>query len=223
MFSQFRAQYPHGSIITEMLAKIDEKHVFRATIKTIAKIIDTKTSESQNLEQIILCTATAADPDLEKAEDRAIARALSFLGLAIEPNFDIQTTQLPQITTPVLKPQIIYNEHFLEQAKAPILHQDSILPEEDAPIFPESAPANNSQPNYLKSNSSEKALTTDKSPIDLSSQLSQIMVEMDRIGWGKLEGRDFLQKRYQKQSRDQLSPTEIIDFLEYLKSQSDTF
>jgi hypothetical protein len=57
MFAQFRAQYPQGSIQTEMLSKIDGLHVFRAIV---------------GHGDVVLATATATDTDIEVAEDRAI-------------------------------------------------------------------------------------------------------------------------------------------------------
>lgn len=168
VFSQFRSQYPQGSIITEMLSKVDGMHTFRAVIKD---------------QEQILSTATAVDADFEAAEDRAITRALTILGLS----YGMQATLMPQ---PVLR---------------------------KAPDFLEPAPENYPEP--VK----PKKFELPSEPIDLSSQLSQIIVEMERIGWSKQQGKEYLQRKYKKSSRDQLSASEVFDFLQYLQAQSDTF
>ncbi|MFN3359840.1 MAG: hypothetical protein ACK421_00170 [Pseudanabaenaceae cyanobacterium] len=67
MFAQFRSQYPQGSIQTEMLPKQEGKFICRATV---------------SVNQVILSTATAWDNDLERAEEKAIERALTFAGIS---------------------------------------------------------------------------------------------------------------------------------------------
>jgi hypothetical protein len=198
VFSQFRSQYPQGSIITEMLSKVDGMHTFRATI---------------NDSDIVLSTATAVDSDLETAEDRAIKRALTIVGITFESSYGIQATLMPQITQTALKPPIKSVEHFIEPMGGLIGEPISY---ESSEKYPEKYESEVS----VKPKKSEQFK---QEPIDLSNQLSQIMVEMERIGWTKQQGKDHLQSKYKKNSRDQLSATEVFDFLAYLKSQSDTF
>lgn len=254
VFSQFRSQYPQGSILTEMLSKIDGLHTFRAAIKTQTQQGD-----------IILTTATAADSDLEVAEDRAIKRALTNLG--ITSDYGMQATLMPQIISEIspkvisqispqvnsqigkLQPPINYKEQLLVSA-AVDSHSFSSDSESNnystndvdnfdgnlftANLSSDSRGAGETEPeNYPSAKSKAKSaklqeLTKQQEPpkqepIDLSSQLSQIMVEMERIGWSKQQGKDHLQRQYKKTSRDQLSAAEVFDFLEYLQSQSDTF
>jgi hypothetical protein len=196
VFSQFRSQYPQGSIITEMLPKVDGLHTFRATIKD---------------SDIVLSTATAVDADFETAEDRAIKRALTIVGITFESSYG-QATLMPQIQS-ALKPPIKAVEHFIEPMGGLI----------DEPISYESTEKYSEKYESDVSVKPKKSERFNQEPIDLSNQLSQIMVEMERIGWTKQQGKDHLQNKYKKNSRDQLSATEVFDFLAYLKSQSDTF
>ena len=55
---------------------------------------------------------------------------------------------------------------------------------------------------------------------DLSSLISQIGVEIDRIGWSKRQGSTYLQKTYGKKTRSELTDDELEDFLTYLNTQS---
>ncbi|MGJ3245390.1 MAG: hypothetical protein ACFE0I_04865 [Elainellaceae cyanobacterium] len=55
--------------------------------------------------------------------------------------------------------------------------------------------------------------------IDLSDAIAKTSVELKRLGWNEVQGRQHLQKAYGKRSRQQLSDTELLDFLEFLESQ----
>ncbi|HEY9637522.1 MAG TPA: hypothetical protein V6D14_29265 [Coleofasciculaceae cyanobacterium] len=50
------------------------------------------------------------------------------------------------------------------------------------------------------------------------SESDLILVEMKRLGWTIEQGREYLQRTYNKQSRKQLTATEMTQFLSYLKS-----
>jgi hypothetical protein len=56
------------------------------------------------------------------------------------------------------------------------------------------------------------------SPVDLSDPIAQIDVEMERLAWDRNMGRGYLQKAFNKRSRQQLSDNELIQFLTHLKS-----
>jgi len=78
-----------------------------------------------------------------------------------------------------------------------------------------------------KANSEESPapLPSDSEPIsapasiDFSDVLMETDVELRRLGWDSKKGREHLKKTYSKRSRQELSETELYDFLEYLKTQ----
>jgi hypothetical protein len=41
---------------------------------------------------------------------------------------------------------------------------------------------------------------------------------MERLGWDRNMGRDYLQKTFKKRSRQQLADSELLQFLTHLKS-----
>lgn len=168
MFAQFRSQYPQGSIQTEMLPKQEGKFIFRATI---------------SVNQVILSTATAADTDIEAAEDKAVQRAFNFAG--INGSSPTQT-----IVTLEPSPTPSYNEN----------HQQEFYSQE----FP-----------LLES--------TNNSPEDLSNEIAQTKVEMERLGWTNDQGREYLMRTFGKKSRHQLTPAELRQFLLFLQSQPTRF
>ncbi|MGB8701695.1 MAG: hypothetical protein WCD18_19950 [Thermosynechococcaceae cyanobacterium] len=57
-------------------------------------------------------------------------------------------------------------------------------------------------------------------PIDLSEIITQTDIELKRLGWSHAQGRRYLEQTYRKRSRQQLTDGELVEFLDYLKSQS---
>jgi len=55
-------------------------------------------------------------------------------------------------------------------------------------------------------------------PMDLSTAMAEIDIEMTRLGWGKEQGREHLIKTYNKRARSLLTDEELFDFLKHLKS-----
>jgi hypothetical protein len=234
MFAQFRAQYPQGSLKTEMLSKVDGLHVFRATVSH---------------GDLVLGTGTAADPDLEVAEDRAVKRALAIAGLSFDHNYSMQATLMPQQNARNVLPKI----------SAPKISNESLPPAQLDLTDPSSNYQSNFESDYssgygdyednyqpsatdsysyeepdpepqiaiLDTPKATKPATTKSSvktevapePIDLSDALAQTQVEMERLGWTVNQGREYLQRSFKKRSRQQLDATEIIQFLSYLKLQ----
>lgn len=54
--------------------------------------------------------------------------------------------------------------------------------------------------------------------IDLSDAIAQIGAEIERIGWTKKQGSSYLQEAYGKRTRAELTETELLSFLQYLKA-----
>ncbi|MDX1976646.1 MAG: hypothetical protein SFT94_03150 [Pseudanabaenaceae cyanobacterium bins.68] len=178
MYSQFRAQYPQGTIKTELLPhKVDGLHVFRAAIAA---------------GEIILSTATAADSDLEVAEDRAVQRALVLAG--ISTNSEMRATLMPPETRAI--PRYVPEP---PQISASLVHDY-----EEQPEPARVKPSKKAQP--------------DPSPPEYSKVIAGIDVELMRLGWDAEKGRAYLKATYNKNSRSQLSPEQLQEFFDYLQS-----
>jgi hypothetical protein len=54
--------------------------------------------------------------------------------------------------------------------------------------------------------------------MDLSDAIAQIGAEIERIGWTKKQGSSYLQEAYGKRTRAELTETELLSFLQYLKA-----
>lgn len=66
----------------------------------------------------------------------------------------------------------------------------------------------------------ESSIKTHKQnqPKDLSDEIAQTHVQLERVGWTAKEGQEHLIKTYGKRARAMLTEEELIDFLNYLKS-----
>lgn len=58
-------------------------------------------------------------------------------------------------------------------------------------------------------------------PVNLSDVIAKTDVEIERLGWTKEQGREYLKKTYGKLGRSLLSEEELLDFLRHLESQPD--
>ena len=58
-----------------------------------------------------------------------------------------------------------------------------------------------------------------REPMDLSEAIAQTSVEIKRLGWTDVQGRTYLQRTYGKRSRQHLTDEELLEFLDYLRSQ----
>ncbi len=54
---------------------------------------------------------------------------------------------------------------------------------------------------------------------DRETAIKQVLVEMNRVGWNTIQGKEYLQCKFGKSSRRQLKKEELIEFLLYLKEQ----
>jgi hypothetical protein len=182
-------------------------HVFRVTIKH---------------GDLTLSTATAIDSDVERAEDRAIKRALTIAGITFENTYDLKATLMPQQVLEQIPATSLPREIPREFTRESLQLIERLDPEPE-----QYEPSNNVRNNYYEqpepSKPTKPNISTKPEPIDLSNQLSQIMVEMERIGWTKPQGKDYIVRTYHKQSRDQLSASEVFEFLHYLQSQPESY
>jgi hypothetical protein len=90
--------------------------------------------------------------------------------------------------------------------------------------FPASAPAQSSfgavaqdrRPMTGKGQERASVLAT---PVDLSDIIAHTDIELKRLGWTSAQGRRYLEQTYGKRSRQHLSDAELMEFLDYLKTQ----
>ena len=243
MYSQFRAQYPMGSLTADLVHLQPGHYVVRAMVQVGG---------------VTLATGLSAAASVEQAEDSARARALAVLGFEHSP-YETQThwmeasRELAQQPTARLNPAASPAEplSLTDSPQSQVPSSDWALPEPFAdpsggfapsspalthelePVIPRSSlstPASVESPSHGKGrrtapqpsrrplNHSAEA-DAESMPVDLSDIIAQSDVELKRLGWTNLQGRRYLEQTYNKRSRQQLTDEELLEFLHYLQSQ----
>jgi len=64
----------------------------------------------------------------------------------------------------------------------------------------------------------ETKMVATTEPIDLSDAIARTSVELKRLGWSNQQGREYLEQKYNKRSRQHLNDEEMLEFLHYLES-----
>ena len=218
LFAQFRHQYADGSLTTELLMTHAEDYLVKATVSIGEKVI---------------ATALAADKSLVKADDQAKMRALAMLGFSQgtvqtthqetqepsatqqtgskpSPSLDIPTSDFSATTVSAASTESEPTPDVVDDSEDIGRPIDSITPDE-APA-PSDVPASSLAAAAIEN-------FDDTNPVDLSDIIAQTDVEMARLGWSNIQGRSYLEKTFNKRSRQQLTDEELLTFLLYLESQ----
>ncbi|MEO0491741.1 MAG: hypothetical protein AAFZ49_19640 [Cyanobacteria bacterium J06659_2] len=222
LFRQFRDRYPSGSLCANLLTIQDGVYVVRAVV---------------TVETIALVSGMAAAANLEQAEDQAYHRALSALGLWDADNRQLEVAAAQSPDAPVVQS---IQSTALSPAVSPDSTETAIQPmsqtvpvaspeHKQVPLAPtplDSFPAELPNPELLDPAIKAAAIAQlpDMSggPVDLSDIMAQTDVELRRLGWDVVQGRDYLEKTYGKRSRHELTDEELLSFLLYLETLSDS-
>ncbi|QUY43718.1 hypothetical protein [Acaryochloris marina] len=220
MYSQFRSQYPTGSLTSELLKAEPDHYIVRALIQ----VGDTT-----------LATGLSSASTIEEAEDHARARALVVLGIEAA-TFETQAHLMGERDPARLQPASLS-----EDLQALANRALDAAPEWDEPglqmqdlqapdIVEEEAPPRRSAARRQKSKTTTSKRKAPRSPVvdtaalgsplDLSDIIAQTDVELKRLGWTSTQGRRHLQQTYNKLSRQHLTDQELLEFLDFLQSQA---
>jgi hypothetical protein len=225
LLTAFRRQYPRGSLVSELLTIHDGLYVVRVVI---------------TVDELPLSTGLAAQNCLETAEDEACDRALSRLGLSeVGGAVAIDEVVPPHPNgSPPVSPLAPHLSDLGTAAPSPVNPRETILPslaEPTAALEPLEpsvpSPALIDRPASMEHEQiapqDDRSFENDllslegmpNSSIDLSDIIAQTDVELQRLGWGVNQGREFLEKTYGKRSRHDLTDEELLEFLLYLETQ----
>lgn len=142
--------------------------------------------------QRLLGSALGEAADAEQAEDRALQRLLQRLGQA-------QKAPAPVVRSPA-------PEQSALELSAP----------EPTPSTPSAAPASAPTPSAPEASAPEPSEPPPLDPEDWSSELSQLELQLQRIGWGREEEGIYLQRAFGHASRSRI--TTYNDLAGYLRS-----
>lgn len=165
-----------------------------APVRTDQDHLDLKLASRQPDWSLSQSPAVAPLANLDVLSDAYPTEAATLPGLDLEPNGVGAASRSPDSTFP---------------AKA------RPSPDGDTAFSPDRG--HNGKP-ALQSRPAPKAETLPE-PVDLSDFIAQTSVELKRLGWSNIQGRNHLQQTYGKRSRQQLTDEELLEFLQYLQAQ----
>lgn len=196
---KFRVRYPEGCLTADLVSMYDGQYVVRAAVINQGET---------------LATGLAASVDIQIAEDRARDRALAVLGVVADSNSSQPASANGTTVSPAAA----------EATSAPTVSEEELSeiepPEEDLgpPIDAiKESPVTSAQPSAAAI--ALENFNTSALPVDLSDVIAQTDVELRRLGWTSVQGREYLEKTYGKRSRTQLTDDELMSFLLYLEDQ----
>ncbi|MEL7501791.1 MAG: hypothetical protein AAFN18_04930 [Cyanobacteria bacterium J06554_6] len=241
LFQKFRQATASGHLTTELLMLHDGAYIVRATLADANGPIATAMAVDTNLDQAeqqaqLKALALLGFTDSRRSSTESPANQPPAVALAAPAPQPEMTPAAPE--HPIVATASTSNERLPDEPASPAEAPTTALPavhpladdepptpnldtsdEAGMPIdeIPEIEPPAET---LVEALSPELLANFDAAPTDLSDIIAQTDVEMRRLGWTSQQGREYLEKTYQKRSRQQLSDEELLEFLLYLESQS---
>ena len=205
MFNHFRTYYPQSNLISE-LVKIDRGQYIVRAIATA--------------NNITLATSFGTAATIEQAEDIARARLLAFMDIPPADASSVAQQATPHKTatpaSPPPEPPPVVKKAPPEPDPTPVV---TAPPPEPTPVVTEPSPEPEPTPVVKKAPPEPDPTPVIVENFNFDEAIAQTDVELKRLGWSKIQGRDYLQKTYgaDKVARKDLTAEELTSFLEYLR------
>jgi hypothetical protein len=249
MYAQFRSQYPMGSLTSELLNIHEGKFIVKASIQVGGSTLATGLSAAPSIEQaedqararalVVLgidgqpyaTQAHIVNPELERSATQSRARlsapGTEFLPLtetpfqrSVEVDWSIADRAARSFQAP--EQQLSWLDREPEpEPDMPRLSgrpQGQEMPPSDFSPSPSSFVPKQDNRSRASKDGRDRAATM-AAPVDLSDIIAHTDIELKRLGWSNAQGRRYLEQTYGKRSRQHLSDTELMEFLDYLKTQ----
>lgn len=229
----FLARYPTGSLISELTEIYQGKFVVRvaleiegvtrvtamAAAETIEDAEDTARNRALMLFGLQPATATTLPVDTTEQQQATSATILT-------PNqpvpVEIQSTATPRgheanhglFASPSVTEasEIVTDWNKTNEAQNPTNTTPTAWNHNVTPLMPQN---NSSLVSPLEDDDIDTQ--TSVSPIDLSDALLKIDVTLKRLGWSSDHEKDYLERTYNKKSRQLLTDAEVLEFQKYLE------
>jgi hypothetical protein len=227
MFKEFRQQYPQGSLVTEFVQVDREKYIVRALIQ---------------IDGITILTSLAAANSVEEAEDKARDRVLTLFDLtespvktktAIVSNTSNNNRIAAKIEPLPISPPTI--EESVNNIDPPPINPPNIATQtksngKQIDLFDatQTVTSETIEPEIAVKETKTKANKTavptlepeTSNSTDPMELIAKTEIELERLGWTKEQGKDFLLQHYGKRSRHFLNERELQDFLNHLRDRA---
>lgn len=248
MYSQLQSRYPRASLVSELLQFQNGSYVVRVVVQVGEVTITSGMAASPNIEEaedqarLRALAVLGIYPLGHKPQAPLIVQAdgLSheqqpLLNQPFQRSLD-QSTPGPRNLASTEPPASLVSGGYPdpgEDVQEGLQSLEVISTTREEPKFsdPQSRNQRNDKPNQgLKSDQNGRvqhlktALQANArpAPVDLSDTIAQTSVELKRLGWSDLQGRNYLQQTYGKRSRSSLTDEELLEFLQHLQAQPPT-
>jgi hypothetical protein len=126
-------------------------------------------------------------------------------------NFPATSYQEPEFDAPIENLEIM-SDHQPENLPFPEISVSNVTP---------FTPRSYTPPDNVTTLSGTGKKKRKSEPVDLSDVIAKTDVQIERLGWTRDQGKEYLKKTYGKLGRTLLSEEELLDFLRHLESQPD--
>ncbi len=246
LLQQFRSRYPTGSLVSELMSVQAETYIVRVSAQVSGVTLATGLAGAQSIEQaedrarlraleVLGIFPQPIQP--QPPSETALPSSAYELQVRLMANHNGQMTDF---SSSLPSQAVNGSSHTLtgEEAGMRSLPEPSAadmaaysrdvtfypdLEDEEPEVLEEvSRPSPAPKKTASKASPSKRNGTAKKSvspdPIDLSDVIAQTSVELKRLGWTDAQGRTYLQRTYNKRSRQQLTDEELLAFLRHLES-----
>ena len=238
-FETFRDRYPDGCVISDLVTIQDGCYVIRTTIVNEGKALATgfaadanvQTAEDQARQRaiaLVLPLLSAPDnsasspqpPALSGVSSQQLAKPSSLVSETLE-EIPLESEEIEE--TEKLEAADIVEEADIEVEETADIEEDLGLPidliAESAELVDESLTAAANSNRVSAATIALENFDAIAQPLDLSDVIAQTDIEMKRLGWTNVQGREYIEKTYGKRSRQHLTDEELLSFLLYLEEQ----
>jgi hypothetical protein len=243
---QLRSHYPAGCLRSELLQVVEGQYVVRAMVEVEGVVIATgmaaaaaiEPAEDQARARVMavmgLTPLNLPEPKVESTAAR-IPDVVAALPVMAAPAIVLPEPE-PEVIEPIAaddqaEDDVTQSESKSTKSKAKSTKSkatpklDPVPPPE--PLVEMTGGADEDEIEYeftiegddgIDSTEAMTETTVPEPTIDLSDAIAQIGAEIERIGWTKKQGSAYLQEAYSKRTRAELTETELLSFLHYLKA-----
>lgn len=235
---ELRRQYPEACLTTDLLIIHESLFVVKAYITVGERVLATGMAAAPLLEQAEDHACLRATQRLglssslpeSSVEDSTPVFANPAKADSAPLEVSRLTSEIPQRASEVPQristaPEPIFPNQTAEPQPLVEPHPPGGFPDESADRQEEgrkSPPAEQTSENFSVPTSPTGLLISaidTAQPVDFSDIIAQTDMELRRLGWSVVQGREFLEHTYGKRSRHDLTDEELLQFLLFLETQ----
>ncbi|MGD1866059.1 MAG: hypothetical protein ACFB0D_16040 [Phormidesmis sp.] len=234
--NKFRTQYPEGGLVAELVSIHDGQYVVRAVASSqgnplgsgLASSVDVQIAEDKARDRALAVLGIFADGSQPTDAPSKPAPTSQKTESTAKPTTEkkvLVVSELPDTTLTSTGQQTEILQNSDDLTKDDLTKPEELVTEDEEDLGPPIDDVKEEPPTPPDNKVSAAVIALENfnasaMPVDLSDVIAQTDVELTRLGWTSVQGREYLEKTYGKRSRQQLTDEELMSFLLYLEEQS---